>query len=191
LERRVGELVPGAAPRIAVESNGKLDRRAESDRAIVAALGRNGAVHRRPDGKPEVAGPMEVSVSHAGELTLAVAGKRPLACDAELVAERSQDAWRDLLGPHRAKLASLLDQGAGTSAGAVATRVWAACECLKKAGIGDDAPLVLRQQTTDGWIVLASGDLQIATWVGPVQGASAPITMAVLVGNGASPKPNS
>ena len=64
---------------------------------------------------------------------------------------------------------------------AAATRVWTAAECLKKAGAPPDAPLVLRRQTPDHWVLLTSGTLSIATWVAPVHDTASKLALAVLI----------
>ncbi len=183
IERRLGELIPGSATSVIVQRNGAADRRARSHQAIELALGHSVAVHRRPDGKPEVACDEEVSVTHANDLTMAVAGPAPIACDAELLAPRRPEAWRDLLGPERDTLASLITAQSADDRSASATRVWAAAECLKKAGAGLDMPLVLRSATPDGWVLLASGPLTIATWVAPLRNEGGKLAVAVLVGD--------
>jgi enediyne polyketide synthase len=67
---------------------------------------------------------------------------------------------------------------------AAATRLWSARECLKKAGLPLDTPLVLRDTTPDRWALLKAGSTTIATWVGPLRETSAPLAVALLVGDG-------
>jgi enediyne polyketide synthase len=184
LERRLQELIPGAAVEVLVGRGGGPARRRRSDRAIQRAIGTTAPVRRRPDGKPEVAGGRVVSAAHAGDLVLAVAGQGPLGCDIEPVVARPAAVWRELLGPERFALAGVISLDAREDETAAATRVWAAAECLKKAGALRDAPLVLASCGGDGWVTLAAGGLTIATFVGPVRGAGRPVAVAVLVGNG-------
>ena len=165
LERRVAELVPGAAVSVAVERGGT-DRRTASDRAIGRAAGVRVRVRRRPDGRPEVLDvPLAVSAAHCGELTLGVAGLGPLGCDLERVAPRPASMWRDLLGADGHRLAEAVAREAGESLDAAATRVWSARECLRKTGMPYDAPLVLASAPADGWMVLSSGAVSIPTCV--------------------------
>jgi enediyne polyketide synthase len=89
--------------------------------------------------------------------------------------------WRDLLGPERFALAGVLAQETGEDLAAAATRVWAAQECLKKAGLMADTPLVLSSSTENGWILFTAGSLGVATLVAPVRGAHDPLALAVLV----------
>ncbi|HEU4455752.1 MAG TPA: SDR family NAD(P)-dependent oxidoreductase, partial [Longimicrobium sp.] len=143
LERRVAELVPGAAVSVAVERGGG-DRQAASDRANGRAAGVRVPVRRRPDGRPELLDlPLAVSAAHCGELTLGVAGLGPLGCDLERVTPRPASLWRDLLGADGFRLAEEIARQAGEELDAAATRVWSARECLRKAGLPHDAPLVI------------------------------------------------
>jgi enediyne polyketide synthase len=139
IERSLEELIPG--------------------RKITVALGDpTGEVRHRSDGKPEIDGPLSVSVAHSWELTLTVTGPAPIGCDIEVVATRP---WRDLLSRERFALADQIDEPLDTAA----TRVWTALECLKKAGVSADAPLVLNTSKPDGWILLSSGPRTVATYL--------------------------
>jgi enediyne polyketide synthase len=190
LERRAEEIVPGATAAVAVETNGTAERTRRSDEALRHALGQPLRVVRRPDGRPEVADPpgadgpgaTSVSVAHAGSITFAVAGRGPVGCDLEPVVARSADAWHDLLPGERFDLAALVAREAGEDADTAATRIWAATECLVKARAAGDAPLTFESSSSDGWIVLASGPLHIATYATGVRTAESPLVFALLVG---------
>ncbi|HAC65775.1 MAG TPA: hypothetical protein DCF68_20160, partial [Cyanothece sp. UBA12306] len=67
-------------------------------------------------------------------------------CDVEPVTERSETVWHDLLGTHKLALADTITAYKGESLDVSATRIWTATECLKKAGIMVDAPLMLMSQ---------------------------------------------
>jgi enediyne polyketide synthase len=155
------------------------DRRERSRVAVARALGAPVCLRHRPDGRPEAdAWPGEVSTSHANGLTLAVAGPGRVACDLETVARR---AWSELLGDGRAALTDALARTRGGDADACATRVWAAAECLAKAGVAPGAPLTLaRDGEDDGWVVLACGSHAVATYVARVRGTDRPLALAVL-----------
>jgi enediyne polyketide synthase len=183
LERRVDELFPERAVSIVVEHDPKVDLRVRSDRAIQRAIGEAVSVLRRPDGKPEVTSKngMAVSVSHAGDTTLAVAGRGPLGCDIEFVVNRPPQVWRALLGPDRYALAELVAREAGEDETAAATRVWSATECLKKAGTMVSAPLVLVSSAGDGWVKLASGPMIIITVIAQVRRDRNRLALALLI----------
>jgi enediyne polyketide synthase len=181
LERRLRAVAPGAAVTAVVERNAEADRQARSDLAIQRAVGERVAVSRRPDGRPEVAGGQAVSVSHAGELTLAVAAPQgPLGCDLEPVTARAESLWQDLLG-ERFDLVKVVAQAAKEDQDSAATRVWAAGECLKKAGAALDGPLTLASAEAEGWVMLAAGSLVVATLAAPVQSRPEPLVLAVAV----------
>ncbi|HEV7518712.1 MAG TPA: SDR family oxidoreductase, partial [Thermoanaerobaculia bacterium] len=184
LERRLAELVPGTAVRVALERRPE-GGKAASDAVLRRLLGTRATVHRRPDGRPEAAGP--VSVSHSGDVVLAVAG--PVAgsgsggavgCDLEPVTPRGATVWRDLLGPQRFRLAELLAGESGEAADRAATRIWTAAECLTKAGALHGAPLVLAGRTADGWQLLRSGERVIGTLAASVRELGGPAATAVL-----------
>jgi enediyne polyketide synthase len=207
LERRLGELIPGAATFVATSTrqepmsskNGSLvhDSRSDSaewhnerqqvgDIAIAAAVGEPVTVLRRADGKPFTKAGHSVSIAHANGLTLSVATQRRLAaCDAEPIVHRDARGWNALLLSDRVALARLIaDKSPSEDFDAAATRLWSAGECLKKAGLRFDAPLVLCETTPDHWAVLSTGTTTIATWVGAVGHAAEPLAIALLVGDG-------
>ena len=147
-------------------------------------MGNGAPVRRRPDGKPELGNGHAVSVAHAGSLTLAVVGIDPLGCDLETVEDRGPDTWKDLLGPDRAALARAirndLDEGPATAS----TRVWAAVECLKKAGRAPDTPLTLVSTDPDGCAILGNGSVRALTLATRVRGVAERWALAVLTGGG-------
>ncbi|WP_433328113.1 type I polyketide synthase [Spirillospora sp. CA-294931] len=183
LERTVEDLT-GGAPAVAVEpvtDPGRVsEHRERTTLAAGRALGRSVTVRHRPDGRPEAVGGRTISASHGAGLTLCVAGEGTLACDVEPVADRADGDWAGLLGPH-GPLAGLVAAEAGEAHGTAATRVWAAMECLQKAGLPGDAPLTLTPSRRDGWAVLASGGLRIATLVTTLRDVKEPVAFAILV----------
>jgi enediyne polyketide synthase len=179
IERRVAELAIGTSISVALERGGAGDRRERSDAAMRSASRSGGIITRRPDGRPEVNG-SAVSAAHAGELTLAVAGAGAAACDLEPVAPREASVWRELLGVERARLADQIAREIGEEYDAAATRVWAAAECLKKAGVQPAAPLALRVTTPDGWAMLVCGSLQVATMIAEVRDVEGRLALAIL-----------
>ena len=167
-ERRLQELLPGSGVGVTLEA-------AASD----------AAPRHRPDGKPEALDGRPVSRAHAGDLVLTVTGAGGrLGCDLEPVTPRTEEVWRDLLGPERARLAELIARERGEAYGAAATRVWVAAESLVKAGVAPGAPLVLDDLGDlgqDGWLLLRSGELRIGTYVASVRELAGPAALAVLV----------
>jgi enediyne polyketide synthase len=158
-----------------------LDRRDRSTRAIERALGATGII-RRADGKPEARDGRNVSASHCGDLTMAVASNTPVSCDLELVAPRTPETWSDMLGVERFKLAEVISRETKETLDVAATRVWTAVECLKKAGAGITAPLTFTRAASNGWILLASGELKIASGVVERTGGKSELAIALLTG---------
>ncbi|MES1210838.1 MAG: polyketide synthase dehydratase domain-containing protein, partial [Acidobacteriota bacterium] len=142
VERRLEEMMPGRHLHVTLGSE-------PADADGPAAL------RHRPDGRPEASAGLQVTRSHAGSLVLQVEGDGRLGCDLEPVTERTEAVWRDLLG-ERFALAELIARERGETSDAAATRVWAAIESLKKAGVPHGAPLVLEGLSTssDGWLLL-------------------------------------
>jgi enediyne polyketide synthase len=116
----------------------------------------------------------------------AVAADGSVGCDVESIDPRTPGEWDRLLGADRAGLARAIAQdlnGQAAVAGPLdgaATRVWAAMESLKKIGRRHDAPLVFTGVDADGWVRLRSGADQVLTCVVLVEGASNPVSIAIV-----------
>ncbi|MCX7112683.1 MAG: type I polyketide synthase [Proteobacteria bacterium] len=163
LQRNLRERIPLAAVSVALVSGAADDRSIRSDQALHLVLGSDAIIGTRSDGKPEAEDGKTVSVAHSGELTLAVAGMAPLACDLERVVTRPEPVWHDLLGEERHSLATLIAQLDGGSIDVAATRVWAAIECLKKSGLPPNVPLTLQADDAE-WVLFGAGKTIIATY---------------------------
>ncbi len=136
----------------------------------------------RPDGRPEIPGGPEVSVAHAASLVLAIAGEGTgdrIGCDLEPVVERTAETWRDLLGAERFALAQLIAGQPGELPGGAATRIWTAAESLHKAGSPAGAPLLLEASLDDGWLLLRSGSLRIASFATALHELGGPCALAI------------
>jgi enediyne polyketide synthase len=179
VERCLLELIPGATVSVTFERNSTLARRDRSTRAIERALGACGII-RRANGKPEACDGRDVSASHCGDLTMAVAGHSPIGCDLELVMPRPPAIWQDMLGVERFKLAEIISQETQETLDVSATRVWTSAECLKKAGAGMTAPLIFVSVAPNGWVLLASGELKIASCVVKRVGEKDDLAIALL-----------
>ena len=164
VERCLLELVPDANLSVAFEHDETMDRRERSTRAIERALGACQLV-MRVNGKPEACDGRNVSASHSGNLTMAVAGHSRVGCDLECVVPRPPGTWSDMLGAERFKLAEVVSRETHETLDATATRVWTSMECLKKAGAGITAPLIFSGVAQNGWLMFASGELKIASTV--------------------------
>jgi enediyne polyketide synthase len=186
LERTVEDLT-GTRVAVGVEPDGTEPagrdyvavRRARTALAAGRALGRPVTIRYRPDGRPEIDGGTTVSAAHGAGLTLCVAGTGPAACDVEPVVARTDSKWDGLLGRHR-ELTPLVAAAADEGTDTAATRVWAAVECLQKAGRPTTDPLVLRPSERAGWIVFGSGELRVATLATTLRDLTEPVVFAVL-----------
>jgi enediyne polyketide synthase len=164
IERRMQELIPGTAISVAFVRSAETDRQMRSDGAIQIALREKTEVLRRPDGKPEVCFGHFVSASHAGDLTLAIAGPDPLGCDIERVVDRTASQWLDLLGENRFALANLVAKNLDEALSLSATRIWTATEALTKVGMMTDAPTRLDSLHATDWALFSSGSFKIASF---------------------------
>jgi enediyne polyketide synthase len=192
LERRLEELVPGSSLAVGVESCPSLKRSAGSVAAQRRALGRIEHIFRRPDGKRVTLKHESLSAAHTRNLTLAVAGAGVVACDVEEVIARSGTVWGGLLGSDRHKLAERISRERPEDLNTAATRLWTAFECMKKAALSPEAPLVLDSITDDGWVLFRSGGLTIATCVAFLSGTEAPLAIGLALNhvvNGAQALP--
>jgi enediyne polyketide synthase len=180
LERRVREFIQDSDISIVLRRDQSEDRKTRSDRAIQKAVGRRIGVTRRPDGKPEVRAPREISAAHNGDTTIAVAASKPVGCDLELVADRPPCVWRALLGDARIELAQLIERRARENPVISATRVWSAGEALKKVGAMITAPLLFVSAPEEGWVLLSSGKFKVATYATQLTEREGKFVIAVL-----------
>jgi enediyne polyketide synthase len=192
LERRLADLLPGSALRVALAAapanrdGGGGDTGGSSRGLVARLLGEEAVLRHRPDGKPEALPGWQVSLSHAGRLHLGVAAPHPVGCDLEPVVERPPEVWQELLGEERFRLAEAIAADRGEPRDAAATRVWTAAESLVKAGRPPGAPLVVEPlpaddaASADGWVLLRSGGLRIGSLVAPVRDLEGLAALAVL-----------
>jgi enediyne polyketide synthase len=186
LERGLGDLT-GARVAVVVEPDDPGDetgehvaaRRRRTARAASRALGRPVTIRYRSDGRPEIDGDLVLSAAHGAGLTLAVAGAGPVGCDLEAAVPRPAEDWQRLLGRHH-DLATQIAAACDEPLHVAGTRVWAATECLRKAGRSADAPIMLGSTERAGWVVLASGETRIGVLSTTVNGGETPVVFAVL-----------
>jgi enediyne polyketide synthase len=185
LERRLQEHLPERGLRLALLRTDVAIRRSRSDRAIQDAVGRRVDIRERPDGKPEVGLGISVSASHAGDMTLAVAGPGPVGCDMEPVISRPENVWEDILGSPRFRLSEFVAAETEEPLDVAATRIWAAAECLKKAGAPVTTPLTFAASHADRWVLLEAGHRAVATYVGDIRDVEEQMIFAFLSGGDA------
>ncbi|MFC0031637.1 SDR family NAD(P)-dependent oxidoreductase [Micromonospora chaiyaphumensis] len=152
-------------------------RRAATALAAGRALGRPVEIGYRPDGRPELPDGAPISAAHDAGLTLCVVGAP--GCDVVRVNPRPAHVWASLLGRH-ADLATAVAETDGESPETAAARVWAAMECLHKAGHTSLAPLGLEPADRAGWTVFSSGDLRVTTLATTLRDLPEPVVFAIL-----------
>ncbi|WP_205859526.1 type I polyketide synthase [Phycicoccus flavus] len=170
LERRLGHELRVALQRPPVDDpagpqHSLTASGAASTASVVGSiLGAAVEVVHREDGRPQLEG-FGVSASHSRRMTLAVVGDDPVGCDLQVVEERSDAVWRQLLGGHGMALAEHVGTGLREDRHTSATRVWAAREALLKLGAGVlPADLEVRSLTEDDWSVFSSGGCEVSTF---------------------------
>ncbi|GIG56773.1 polyketide synthase [Longispora fulva] len=161
---------------------GRAARREATQRALTWALRQATTVRYRPDGKPTVgsSGGTEVSSSHGGGVTFAVAADRSVGCDVQTATARSDGDWTELLGAEGFALARLISGEQGEDLAVSATRVWGATECLRKVGRAR-VDLSVGAPGAENWVQLRSGGARIATFSTSLNEISEPVVFTVLV----------
>jgi enediyne polyketide synthase len=185
LERQLEDLVPNH-PRCVVEPDppeGAPDteaRRKQTTVAVSRILGRPVVVRHRADGKPEAEDGIGVSASHGAGVTLAVVGPERVGCDAEAVRDRTPEDWQALLGDEQFALAELIQRERSEALSTAATRVWGAVECLRKTGRAVAGPVTLARSGPGAWVLLNSGQAQIATFPTRLRNEPDPVVFTIL-----------
>jgi enediyne polyketide synthase len=187
LERHFKEVSPHSDIAVVVENGAGAGQPGLSLPALRRALGDGVSIYLRPDGKPVTAdGRRELSAAHAAGLTMTVAGMGGQGCDLEEVAARPESVWRALLGADGFRLAAAIAGQQGEDEATAATRVWAARECLKKAGMAHDIPLVVAVAEAGrrgDWVVLGAGSGLVATYRACIRGRQTPVVLAAYLGS--------
>ena len=101
-------------------------------------------------------------------------------CDVEPVSTRARPAWQDLLGHAGFSLARLLSGDLDEVPDITATRVWAARECLTKAGARADAVLTLLGKAEKDWTLFETSEFVVATLTTRVLGFEEAVVFGVL-----------
>jgi enediyne polyketide synthase len=152
----------------------------ESPREDVVGGSRVSGLRHRPDGKPVLMDGRFIARSNGTVFRMTVTGRRPVGCDVEEVEPRPAADWGRLLGGPRMDLAALASRESGEGLDAAATRVWCLGECLKKAGLAADLPLVLDAVEAGGWIRFRGASLSAVTFACSVRGLPRPLVFALL-----------
>ncbi len=124
--------------------------------------------------------------SHLDGLTLTIEANGRAACDWQPAEAGRHPAVTT--SPDRAALHDALHERCGEPSDTVGARMWAAVECLAKAGLPADSPLVLDAVHDDGWVLLRAGDAMVASTVVAVSGVASPLAVALLTASGQQDK---
>jgi enediyne polyketide synthase len=173
-------------------ATGRAARRRQTNEAVNWAVGRNAVVRYRPDGRPEISGNadgdgesrIEISSAHGGGVTFVLAHDRPVACDVEVAATRSEQEWADLLGADGFALARLLSTERGEDLSLAGTRVWGAIECLRKSGRARVDPITAAEPRSDRWVRLRAGSARIATFPTRLRGVGDEVVFTMMTESG-------
>jgi enediyne polyketide synthase len=179
IERKLRELMPGTDIGVVVDQDSMVERRIRSDRAIQQAIGKTNPVWRRPDGKPEILGDLNLSVAHTGSLTIVIA--ESIGCDIEVVVSRTSEIWQKLSGSEQFLLAKRIAEENSEDLNISSTRVWCAIECLRKAGSTLDVPLLYTGSIINKWLTLIAGDFAVATLTLSILSTSQILVLALIV----------
>lgn len=180
VERRSAEILGRDSLSVIIEWSPCSERTARSDHAIGLAAHSTDPILRRPDGKPEPINGRHVTASHAGPVTLAVAADVPVGCDIEPIQPRDESDWRALLGVNGLALARLVACETNEKLNTSASRVWAAYESARKAGLPAGSDFVLDSRSPDGWVTFRCGDSVSATCPASFRDDACPIVLAIL-----------
>ncbi|MBM3881826.1 MAG: SDR family NAD(P)-dependent oxidoreductase [Verrucomicrobia bacterium] len=182
LERRLEELWPASSVAVALEPRPPANEPGSRQTAMARVVGPAVPVWRRPDGRPEVTRGQAVSAAYTGALALVVSGPGTLACDLEPANSRPTESWLGLLGTAWLRLAERIAAEAKEGFNCAATRLWCAGECLKKIGAAVPGPLLLERVHADGWVLLRSGQVDLATYVGALADRREPVVVGFATG---------
>ncbi|HEY0736840.1 MAG TPA: SDR family oxidoreductase, partial [Herpetosiphonaceae bacterium] len=180
VERSLESLVQEPAPIVGLEHDSVSDRQHRADHVVQRIVGRLSTIYHRPDGKPMLSDGPSISLAHSEPMTLAIVGEGTIACDLESVRHRDPETWQSLLGLERTALLQQLIRTTGEDLSVAATRLWAAGECLIKAGLPVETPLRYSTHLPDGWVLLTAETLVIATLATRLQDQETPLMLAIL-----------
>jgi enediyne polyketide synthase len=175
LERKLAELLPGSAFKLAFARTLE-ERRANQTEDVLQLFGPRATLVHRPDGKPEIAGVNGthpyISRSHCGRITLLISADRTIGCDLEQIAVRDAAAWKRMLGAEGFALAQQLSHAANTPLDCAATQAWTLKEGLRKAGAACTQHVSSVSALPEGWACFSAGKFTAATFHTRIEGHS-------------------
>jgi enediyne polyketide synthase len=173
LERKLAELLPGTALKLAITSALAEPCSCQID-DVRQLFGPSAVLVHRPDGKPEITGVNGrhpyISRSHCSKLTLLISANRAAGCDLEQIVGRDAAAWERMLRGEEFALAQQLSRMANIALDCAATQIWTLKESLRKAGAALTQPVSLAATSPDGWAGFSAGQFKAATFNARVEG---------------------
>jgi enediyne polyketide synthase len=171
--------------RVAIKDTSAVSRESRGELAVALATGGTQRLSHQPDGKPELASGLGVSLSHHAQYTLVLLSDRPVGADLESVEHRPESTWAGMLGPGPFSTARLLAGSGGEDLDTGATRVWSAIECLRKLGVTGEITLAVEDPPDPpdaAWVTLTAGTTRIFTVTARVAGVDATLVVAAAAG---------
>ncbi|MDP9179434.1 MAG: SDR family NAD(P)-dependent oxidoreductase [Gemmatimonadota bacterium] len=178
LDRRVGELIPGADTSVTVSTRGNAVRQ-QGD----LADGYTGPLAYRLDGKPESIDGRFFSASHSGAISVTATASLPIGCDVELVRSSDDGSLSELLGDRGVALAVSISKLTGEDMQHSCLRVWTAKEAVYKIGRAVNSALHLVRVADDGWITIRADETRIAVGIIPGRGTLSSMVIALAIEN--------
>jgi enediyne polyketide synthase len=187
LERKLAELLPGSAFKLALTSAPEEQQRADRIKDVLQLFGPAASLVHRPDGKPEIAGlngaHPYISRSHSGHLTLLASAACSMGCDLEEIASRDAAAWERMLGAEEFALAQQLSHAAESSLDCAATQIWTLKESLRKAGAACTQHISLVSALPDGWASFSAGKFSAAAFHARIEEHNPAFAFGFVIGN--------
>ncbi len=169
-ERRVAASMPQAALKVSIAPI------TNEQRKRTATI----APDHRPDGKPDPSTNESFrSTAYSENWKFAVNSAIPVGCDLQSVPQKNTGDWEAMLGKEGFKLAEVTAGIIQEQLDISATRIWAARESMKKAGLSVSAPLTLNPDSLAQWVVFRSGDSAIFSSVIHASATDAAMCVAV------------
>ena len=92
------------------------------------------------------------SITHAGDMAIAIVADSSCACDLEKVSNREERVWLDLLGREGMDIGALVAAEMKEDSAIALTRVWTTMECLKKMSLNSSPLPVMGARDERGWV---------------------------------------
>jgi enediyne polyketide synthase len=185
LERVAGQVFENRNIKIGFVRAERAQQKEAISSLVHELFGNDAALVHRPDGKPEIAGlrdaSPDVSISHAGDITLLFAAKRNAGCDLEKIVSRDAGCWEKLLGAEDFVLARLLADQSLAGFDIAASQIWSLKESLRKAGAGFGQPMTLGSCSPNGWAIFSSGGFTATTFHASIADAGAAFAFAFVL----------